>query len=551
MSTWQKIAKHLLFWCFAIICFSAFVTYLKPFEKETFQRYVPKSDRSKSVLAKANELDEIFADKWEKAELKPADSAEHLVIARRLSLALTGSIPSYEEIAKLQDMKPIDDPAEFTQYWLTGILDNPEDTRFADYFAERFVRAYAGNEEGAFLVFRRRRFRVWLSEQFAKPFVNYGHVVRRMVAGDGIWTETPEVNFITSAIEGGTSNNQPNPDLLAGKVSRAFLGMRLDCAQCHDHPFEQWTQDQYQELAAFFGQTSLSFKGIHEDPKKKFEVQDRETLEYSVVEPAVPFAQELLDPKTKNPRWQLANWITHKENKAFSRATVNRVWALMFGKGIVEPVDDLSSLAEFPPVLEFLADDFTEHDYDLKRLIRLIAASQVFQVDSAADHELTSEHEVNWACFPVTRLRPEQAIGSLMQATSLQTNDQENHILFRLIRYGETNDFIQRYGDAGADELVEQGGTIPQRLLLMNGKMTREKVKGELLSFVRQAAALIRDDQTAIDTAYLSCLSRKPTEKEREHFLNVFSGQTKNARVRTMEDLYWALINSSEFSWNH
>src|SRR5207253_772266 len=119
--------------------------------------------------------------------------------------------------------------------------------------------------------------------------------------------------------------------------------------------------------------------------------------------------------------------------------------------------------------LKLLADDFASHGFDLRRLIRVIAATEVFRLDSVADHAMGEDDEKDWAVFPMTRLRPEQVIGSVMQACSLSTMDAHSPLVVRLMRFGQQNDFLKRYGDSGEDEFDGKGGTIPQRLLMMNG----------------------------------------------------------------------------------
>ena len=158
-----------------------------------------------------------------------------------------------------------------------------------------------------------------------------------------------------------------------------------------------------------------------------------------------------------------------------SRVTVNRVWALMFGRPMLDKVDDVSSVEDVPEALRLLADDFVAHQCDLRRLIRAITATKAFQRDSAADHEITEAHEQAWAAFPMTRLRPEQVVGSVQQAASLTTLDAETHILIRVATLGARNEFIKRYGDIGEDEFDNRGGTIPQRLLLMNGELVHDR----------------------------------------------------------------------------
>src|SRR5262249_48076232 len=149
---------------------------------------------------------------------------------------------------------------------------------------------------------------------------------------------------------------------------------------------------------------------------------------------------------------------------------------------LVEPVDDLFAAGDVPAVLKDLAADFAHHGYDLRRLIKVIAATEVFRLDSAADHEITDAHEKTWAVFPLTRLRPEQVVGSVLQAASLETVDEESHILVQLAFTLGEKDFVKRYGDSGEDEFEARGGTIPQRLLMMNGQIVKEKTKEGLLN---------------------------------------------------------------------
>jgi hypothetical protein len=340
-----------------------------------------------------------------------------------------------------------------------------------------------------------------------------------------------------------------NPDRLAGRVTRAFLGIRLDCAQCHNHPFQPWKQADFQGLAAYFGQVQQDFTGI-KDAGGEYEAENRKTGVRGTVAPRVPFLSELL-PQDGSRRQQLAAWVTHPQNPWFARATANRVWALLFGRPLVDPVDDLASAGEIHPALEALAEDFTAHGYDLHRLIQVIAATEAFQRDSAAPHEITDAHERLWAAFPLTRLRPEQVAGSLLQSASLETVSRESHILVRALRYFSEKDFVTRYGDTGEDEFDGRGGTIPQALLRMNGKLVKDKTEPGLLGAASRIGSLAPDDRTAVATAYLGVLTRRPTPEEAAHFEARLAGTKGKERNERMEDFYWTLINSTEYSWNH
>jgi hypothetical protein len=485
-------------------------------------------------------VDAAFEQQWQSAQVKPTRPADDLLIARRLSLGLMGTVPSLEEIRQFEALPP----EVRLPWWIDHILN---DDRFSAYFAERLARAFVGTEQGPFIVFRRRRFVTWLEMQIAahRP---YDDLVRELIAGTGLWTDHPATNFISVTAQ-SDKGNQPHPIRLAGRVTRAFLGLRLDCAECHNHPFADWKQSDFQGFAAFFGQTHIGFKGVYDGPGK-LEVEDKKTGSTKVVDPAVPFAKELL-PLHGTRRQQLAAWVTHPQNPYFAKAICNRVWAIMTGRPLVEPVDNLEAHgSDVHPALIVLADDFASHGFDLRRLIRVIASCRVFRLDSAADPEPGEADEIHWAVFPMTRLRPEQVAGSILQAASVTTQNAESHILIRLARFGQINEFVTRYGDSGEDEFDGRGGTIPQRLLLMNGKMVRERVAAEMMNAIGRIAWMAPEDPKAIETAYLAALSRRPTAEEAAHFQQTLA-QSNQGRQQHLEDLFWALVNSAEFSWNH
>ena len=484
-------------------------------------------------------IDEIFRREWAAAKLAPAPRAPELRIARRLALALCGTVPALEEIRRLE----ADRPTRWQQAWLDRTF---RDRRFADYFAERLARVYVGTEAGPFLVFRRHRLVSWLSDQLLlnRP---YDEIVRELIAGEGLWTDRPATNFITVTVD--PEKKDPNPERLASRVARAFLGGRLDCAQCHDHPFQPWKQADFQGLAAYFGQVHPGLTGVH-DGGGEFEAARGKTGTPKVIEPHVPFHPEMV-PDDGNRRQQLARWVTDSRNPALARATVNRIWGLLFGKPLVEPVDDLQSAGQLPKVLELLANDFATHGYDLQRLIRILAETEVFQLDSAGDPEPTIAHEKAWAAFPLTRLRPEQVAGALLQTASLETIDRNSHLLVRVFNIIGENEFVKRYGDAGEDEFESRAGTIPQRLLLMNGDLASAMTEGGLFTAAFRISLLAPDDKSAVDTAYLTVLTRRPTGEEAAHFEAALGATSGNERRQRMSDLFWTLLNSTEFSWNH
>ena len=501
-----------------------------------------------SIRPTVERVNEAFEQVWRERHQTPAPAAPELAVARRISLALTGTIPSLEEIRHFESLRE----PERVERWLAERL---VDRRSADYMGERLARAFVGVDDGPFLLFRRRRFVSWLADQLNSN-QRYDWIVKHLIADSGLWTDTPATNFITVTIQ-PDQNKGPDANQLAARVSRAFLGVRLDCAECHDHPFESWKQRDFQGLAAFFSQTRHSLRGIRDVPGD-YQVENRLTGEMETIPCNVPFSRDLLGNRG-SPRTRLAAWVTHRENRPFAREAVNRAWALLFGRPLIEPIDNVSAGGPLPRPLEILTDDFVGHGYDWQRLLVVIASTKVFRADSKTDPNESSDEtttaagpETSWAVFPLTRLRPEQVVGSLLQSASLSTIDSSRQIIVRLAREIGQRDFVKQYGDSGAEEFDTHGGTIPQRLLMMNGRIVDEKTKDALFSnAATQIANMAPDDVKAVETAMLAVLTRRPGGEEQKYFVERLAQTEGPQRSRRVGDLVWTLLNSTEFSWNH
>ena len=533
---------------------------------------VSSRDLAADEAATVAAVDALFRRRWEQASLAPAASADELTIARRLSLALIGTIPSLAEIRELESVLP----GQRIAWWRERLL---AERRTADYLAERLARPLVGIEDGPFLIFRRRRFVTWLADAVAENRP-YDTVVRDLISSSGLWTDQPATNFVTSAWV--VEEKRLDASRLASRVSRAFLGTRIDCAECHDHPFDRWKQSDFRGLAAFFADTRQGATGIYDRVNKESRYARGQMMMKKQEEgagepnaaPSVPFAGELL-PEQGTPRVRLAAWVTDARNKPLARVTVNRLWGVMFGRALVEPIDSIpladtdTMVAEDAPasraVLELLADDFARHGFNLRRTIRILAALEVMRLDSrteiaspgATDAQaeaasMATSPGLTWNVFPLTRLRPEQLAYSIAQASSLETIDPLASPLLGFIRSVGRAEFVKRFGDAGEAEFAPAIGTIPQQLLLLNGRAVQEAVKGvNPINASWRVAALAPDDQRAVEAAYLTVLSRRPTPDERRHFARRLAGTTGDARHHAVEDLFWTLLNSTEFAWNH
>ena len=234
-------------------------------------------------------VDRAFRDRWRDQGLTPAPRASDLALIRRLSLALTGTIPSLEEIRRFEALPPSDRVAR----WLDELL---LDRRSADYLAERLARAFVGVEGGPFLVYRRRKFVAWLGDELhrGRP---YDEIVRDLIAGSGVWTDRPSTNFISVTFD--PDKKAYDPERLAARVARSFLGVRIDCAQCHDHPFQPWKRADFRGIAAYFGQVEHRITGIT-DGQGEFQVADKKDGKPTAIEPRVPYLPESR-PRARDP----------------------------------------------------------------------------------------------------------------------------------------------------------------------------------------------------------------------------------------------------------
>lgn len=492
----------------------------------------PASGRT-DELSVARSLDAALESLWRERSVSSSTSADWRLVVRRLSLALCGTIPSLEEIRALEAQPD----ATRLDWWMEHLLN---DRRYADYFAERLARAFVGTDEGPFLIYRRRRFVTWLADQLAQNR-HYDDLVRELVQSEGLWTDQPATNFVTA--------QERDPIRLAARTARAFLGLRVDCAQCHNHPFADWKQSDFEGLAAFYAPVEQAITGIKDTGEAAFKSVSQSGGSPRTVPAAVPYAKDEL-PQSGRARQRLAAWIVAPSNTNFAKAAANRVWALLFGMPLVEPVDDLEADSIAPAVLEMLANDFREHGHDLRRLIRVIASTQAFRKAPAAG-ATTEECQAVFASFPVTRLRPEQVAGAICQAGRLKTIDAASHIFVRLSRFIGENDFVKRFGDAGDEELLARTGTIPQRLLMMNGELARERLKADPFGATGRIAGLAPTDAACVRIAYLITLTRPPTPDEEEHFVKRIASIQGDDRGAAVEDMLWALVNSTEFCWNH
>lgn len=506
------------------------------------------------VRESAARLDAIIDARAAAAGIEPAAPADELTVLRRTWLALAGTIPSLEEIRRFEaDPRP-----DRLDRWLAAIL---AERRSAEHLAGVLAEAFAGSDVGPPFVFRRDRFTTWLADALSagRPFAE---IVRQMVAGDGLWTSEPAVNFVTQAAAGGRIDE----NVLAGRVARSFLGVRLDCAQCHDHPFASWKQGQFEGLAACFAAVRISPLGVRDSGPAVLRIEpamaaagmmpeaDGQPAMPAVaarrVAPQVPF-DEASFAGAGSPRRRLAAWLTHDGNRRFERAVANRCWAIAFGRPWHDPVDDLPDPDPEPSnddPLDVLGRAFRSGSGDVRDTLAAICLTAAFRRASThADLDDTARATAvteAWAAFPLSQLPPATMISAMIQAGSIRTIDPDSHLLVRTVRFLRSADFTREYG--GSDP--KEPATIPQALVRMNGRLARELCEANAFSGPGRVAGLAASDAARLDALFLACLTRRPDSAEREALLPVLAA---GEPARGVEDLYWTLFNSAEFCWNH
>lgn len=531
-----------------------------------------------------SQVDALLLAHWEETKTRPAEEVDDLTLARRLWIDLLGTIPSLQEVRAIQAL-----PAAGRRDALVDrVLDDP---RFAGQLAMRLARIAVGTDTNPDdLIYRERRLLVWLTAQVQRDRP-WDELVRAFVTAEGLSTDAPTTNFIYS--------QKSDPTKLAAQTARAFLGLRIDCAQCHDHPFKRWKQDDFEGLAAWYARARGDLGGIrerdagelefllpdeaqelmggplpgdHPTPVAKDDKLVRAKFGQPVlahpdkdkgkpkrqVAPAVPFGQEYLPTDAPNRRAALAAWLTHPKNPYFAKAFVNRLVHWLWGRGLVEPLDELDQKARHPGLLALLTRDFVEHGYDIRRTIRALISSRFYRLSTATAEGVDElEAEEQFAVLPLKRLRGDQLGAAILQVGSLWTYDRTRNALLRFGVWNEAREFRKRNGDDLDLELPEEE-TLLQRLQLLNGKHVNEVTKdSEDMLPATKLQGLARNDEQAIETAFLITLTRLPSEVERAHFLPLLAAhkdvkpkkKRERARKRVMTDLVWSLLNTTEFAW--
>ncbi|MDA0834853.1 MAG: DUF1553 domain-containing protein [Planctomycetota bacterium] len=491
-------------------------------------------------------IDDIILEKLEALNLPPSPPCDDATFLRRVYLDTIGQLPTAEETRDfLNDTSP-DKRHRVIEY----LLSQPS---YVDYWSYRW--------SDLLLVSSKK-----LDKAAVKAYYQW---VRDRVAGNTPWDQFAReiVTARGNTIDNGAANffalHQDSLDM-AETVSMAFLGMSINCARCHDHPLEKWTNDDYYAMANLFSRVrgkSWSGSGSAEGKRVIFTVTEGELIQPRTGKPQPPSpldGRAIPFDETADRRTFLADWLTSPENPYFTRAIVNRVWANYMGVGIVESIDDLRLTN--PPsnekLLSALCDYLVQENYDLKALMRVILQSQTYQRSSEPVTGNENDERFYSRYYP-RRLSAEVLLDAFSQATAAPTTFKDYPEGTRAIQLPDVaidSAFLNTFGRPERVITCEcersNDPSMVQVLHLVNGDTLNGKLKGEGNAIDQLLARGLTDEQN-IEHVFLSALSRFPTDEERQAVQQILTEADPTTRRLTFEDLYWSLLSSREFLFKH
>lgn len=488
-----------------------------------------------------NYIDQLVDAKLKKLRITPSEICDDATFIRRAYIDVTGTLPKPEEVREFVDNMSSGKRADL----IDKLLDRKE---FADLWVMKFAELLeirSNNDQfsykAALLYYN------WLQDKFTKN-TPIDQIVKDILTAEGSNFKNPAASYFQ--IEKDTLKTSEN-------VAQVFMGMRIQCSQCHNHPFDRWTMNDYYSFAAFFPQVA---RKQGDDP--------RETIIFAKADGEVkhPVTKQTMAPKFlggerpeikkgEDRREVLANWIASTNNPYFAKNMANIVWAHFIGKGIIDPVDDVrvSNPAINPELLEALGTKFMDYKYDFKKLVRDICSSRTYQLSTRAN-ESNALDDRNFSHAQIRRMRAEVLLDCIDEVTETTDKFQGLPRGARAVEIADgnvANYFLTTFGRAtrttpcSCEVRVEPN--LSQALHLLNGDNTQGKIANG--GVVKKLLAKDKEPTKAIEELYARCLSRAPTEKEMAKLKTYFADKKSNEQVVT--DIFWALLNSKEFIFNH
>ncbi len=502
-----------------------------------------------------------FIDQHVFANLKqigvpPSPLCDDSTFLRRISLDIGGRLPTAEETkAFLASREP-----DKRDRAIEALLSSPD---YADYFANKWTSLLKNTRADAADITSNFAFHAWMRDSLLAN-TKYDQIVRQILASTGTIVSNPPVAWYKRVKE---------PTTQLEDVAQLFLGVRMQCAQCHHHPFERWTQAEYYRLAAFFSQigrkpTAIAGEDLIFHKRGIAQTEHRKT--HVMLKPAGLGEPELDIAPDDDPRLALVDWMSQKNNPFFAKSLVNRYWKHFFKRGLVEPEDDLrdTNPPTNPDLFEALAKSFTESGYDLKALVRTLTQSHAYQLSSTPNPYNAVDRQAYSHYYP-RRMTAEVMLDSIDMVTGSKTDFADLPAGTRAISlpdnsYNRASPFLKVFGRPEGASVCEcervQSASLAQSLHLMNAA----DVKAKLSASGGRAESLSKAEMPEpkrIRELYLAAFSREPTADEVRISENHVSKprtdaagkplDSQRAKRNGYEDLVWALLNTKEFLYNH
>jgi len=524
------------------------------------------------VKSQVEQIDLLVKNIWDGYELKPSRDATDSEWCRRVYLDIIGRIPSVKEATAFLESRETDK----RQKLIDSLLYDDE---YTEEFARNWTTVWTnlligrtgGNDNDSMI--SRGGMQKYLRDSFAreKP---YDKLVHELVTATGTTTPgDPEFNGATNFLIDKV--NEENASLATAATTKTFLGLQVQCTQCHNHPFNEWKQQKYWEMNAFFRQVRAfpggrrardggiaqlvdqDFRGENGKNPDKAEIfyEMRNGL-VSVAYPVFVDGQKI-DPsgyvKVVNRREKLADLMV--QSPFFAKSIVNRMWAHFLGYGFTSPVDDLGphNIPSNPELLDYLAQEFRSNEFDLRKLISWIALSKPYALSSRRtranekDDPLLGETP-KFTHFYIRQMEAEQLYESLLVANETQSQgsyEQQERNKNMWLRQ-----FTTAFGTDEGEESTTFNGTIPQVLMMFNGDMIKKATAVTKGTMIDRLASSDKNYNQAVEVLFLKGLTRKPNGKEKDlakSFLAARKGDTKEA----LKDVWWVVLNTNEFIFNH
>ncbi|MBC8114264.1 MAG: DUF1549 domain-containing protein, partial [Candidatus Saccharimonas sp.] len=508
-----------------------------------FTALVPRTEplAAGSEQPPRNDIDRLVDAKLKKLNIAASPICDDATYLRRVTLDLIGKLPTADEArAFASDSQP-----DKRSRWVESLLQRPE---FADYWALKWsdwlrVDRQTLGHKGAYSYYK------WIRDSFAsnKPLDQFA---RELVQADGLLSEHPAGHFYKVAKDPGDA---------AAMLSQALLGVRIDCAKCHHHPFDRWSQDDYYGMQAFF--TPLAFKATSRGEMllaSKNDATKHPRTGASIF--AHPLETPMPDKNLEGDRRKvLADWMTSPANPFFARNVANRTWAHLTGRGLVEPVDDVRSTnpPTNPELLDSLARELVDGRFDFHRLIRFIVASRTYQTSTDVNASNAND-EQNYSRALLRRLDAEVLLDAICDTTGIPEKFDGVPAGARAVQLWDsaaTNYFLTTTGRPSRTTVCEcervSSPNVAQILHTLNSENLEAKLSHDAGRLVRLTALFSNDDRRLVEELYLTFLSRPPKPDEAEACLKHLSSAEPSQRRQATEDLAWSLMNSLEFVFNH